>query len=515
MERISLLDGTSLVQNSSAETRNPGGYAGTELSFEIDTLNLISAQLNLNSSRTNDYSDQLSTLARGAQLLQQYRTNNTNSTLSKGWDASMNYQIGFHEDKGKLLTFSYRYLSYVDNLNSDLRFSERYAFSGSDYFQENLSAVSEHTLQADYVQTIKQVATELGVKWIDRRNESEFSSTALDGTVASGLGNNYLNDQQVWALYNSYQFKLLNWSVKMGMRLESTGVDVNFSSQAEQVQQRYLNFIPNLAAGRKIGKAGNLNIGFGRRIKRPGINKLNPFVDRSNPAFEGTGNPDLKPSLINNIMVGYGVSSKLAVTMGINYSWVKSLFVQASAFNTETQITRTTFENTGKAQAFDADLNLRYAITKAWNASVNLHGTYMLLEALNAGASLSNNWFFYNASVSTGYNLNAGWRLTAGLDVKSRNMVNLQGTSNGYIASFFGINKDILKNKLSFSATVNNAFTKNRNNIVETTGPNFLQTSTRLDYFRNYNLSLNYRFGKLKEGIKKNKRSINNDDLSN
>ena len=514
-ERISGLGGTSLMQNSSLRTRNPGGYIGTEFSFEIDTLNLLSAQLNVNGSRTKEYRDQLSTLNEGSTLLQEYRTNNLNRAVSKGWDGSLNYQIGFRANKDRLLTFSYRYLTYQNKLNSDVEFSERYAFSTPDYVQENNGNMNEHTLQADYVQKFNQVSMEAGVKWIARRNGSEFRSLMTEDATRPGLANSYRNDQQVWAVYNSYQFKLMDWTVKIGMRLESTMVDVNFDYEATQVNQQYLNFIPNVAAGRKVGKTGNLNIGFAQRIKRPGINKLNPFVDRSNPAFEVSGNPDLKPSLINSIMVGYGVNSRLAVNMGLNYSWVKSLFVQVSAFNTETQITRTTHENTGKAQALDADLNLRYAITKAWNASVNLHGTYMLMEALNDGTSLSNNWFFYNVSFTTGYNLRAGWRVTAGLDVKSRNMVNLQGTSNGYVASSFGINKDILKNKLSFSATINNAFTKYRANFVETTGPNFLQTSSTQDYFRNYNVSLNYRFGKLKEGIKKSKRSINNDDLSN
>jgi ferric enterobactin receptor len=514
-ERISGLNGSNtLMQDNNLETRNPGGYLGAELSFEIDTLHLLSAQLNVNGSHTNEYRHQLSTLVEDNTLAQRYRTANTNKTISKGWDASMNYQIGFRRSKDRLLTFSYRYLKYGNELNNNVRFSERLAFETPDYLQENDGYMNEHTLQADYVQQVKQVSMEAGVKWINRNNESDFSSLASDGAVSNNFSN-YFNYQQVWALYNSYQLKFMGWAFKMGMRLEATAVDASYNFMTDQVRQRYLNFIPNLAAGRKIGKNGNVNIGVAQRIKRPGINKLNPFVDRSNPAFEITGNPDLKPSLINNIMVGYGMNATLSVNMGLNYSWVKSLFVQASALNTETQITRTTYENTGKAQAVDADLNLRYAISKVWNTSVNLHGTYMLLEALNDGIPLKNNWFFYNISLSTGYNLVAGWRLTAGLDVRSRNMVNLQGTSNGYVASSFGVSRDMLKSKLSLSATVNNAFTKYRTNFVETIGSNFLQTASTQDYFRNFNLSLNYRFGRLKEGIKKSKRSINNDDLSN
>lgn len=106
-ERVSGLNGgTTLMQDNNLETRNPGGYLGAELSFEIDTLHLLSAQLNVNGSHTNEYRHQLSTLVDDNTLVQRYSTANTNRTISKGWDASMNYQIGFRRSKDRLLTFS-------------------------------------------------------------------------------------------------------------------------------------------------------------------------------------------------------------------------------------------------------------------------------------------------------------------------------------------------------------------------------------------------------------------------
>jgi hypothetical protein len=84
---------------------------------------------------------------------------------------------------------------------------------------------------------------------------------------------------------------------------------------------------------------------------------------------------------------------------------------------------------------------------------------------------------------------------------------------NSYFGYSASLNKDITKDKLSFSASVNNPFNKYRKNIRESFGPDFLQNNERIDYFRSFSVSLNYKFGKLKESIKKNKRGIKNDDV--
>jgi hypothetical protein len=93
--------------------------------------------------------------------------------------------------------------------------------------------------------------------------------------------------------------------------------------------------------------------------------------------------------------------------------------------------------------------------------------------------------------------------------------VNLQGTTNSIQSTSFSVNKDVVKDKLSLSAAVSNPFTKFRRFHNSTFGPDFDQFSDRWSYFRSFNFSLNYKFGKLKDGIKKNKRGIRNDDVQN
>ena len=102
--------------------------------------------------------------------------------------------------------------------------------------------------------------------------------------------------------------------------------------------------------------------------------------------------------------------------------------------------------------------------------------------------------------------------MPTGAAIHLRNPTGLQGSSNGSISPSVYGSKQLIKNKLSLSASVNNPFSKYRDAVTETTGSNFNQTISNQNYWRTFNFSLNYNFGKLKESIKKTKRGINNDD---
>jgi hypothetical protein len=131
-----------------------------------------------------------------------------------------------------------------------------------------------------------------------------------------------------------------------------------------------------------------------------------------------------------------------------------------------------------------------------------------------AGIMQRNQVWVVSSSSSLGYTLNSGWRFGAAVDVTGRNPTGLQGYSNGFVGTSLNINKPLIKNKLTFSAAVRNPFTKYRYNITQTNGNDFTQLTTGQLYFRSFTASLNYNFGKLKDAIKKNKRGINNDDVS-
>ncbi|RZK34065.1 MAG: TonB-dependent receptor, partial [Pedobacter sp.] len=67
--RITLNNPTNLWQYGSRDQSGKSGYAGAELSYEIDSLNLISAQINYNANDNESLSNQFSTLNNSQKLL--------------------------------------------------------------------------------------------------------------------------------------------------------------------------------------------------------------------------------------------------------------------------------------------------------------------------------------------------------------------------------------------------------------------------------------------------------------
>jgi ferric enterobactin receptor len=279
---------SELFQNADRESDNKNAYLGTELSYEIDTLNLISGQFNLNGSNGSGEFFQNSVLRNTTVVLQQYNLLTNEDSEGKGADAALNYQLGFRRDKNQLLTASYRYYGFINDQNTAQLFTNRTNYMLPDFQQVNESVMNEHTAQLDFVYPLKKLSIEAGVKGIFRTNESDFKYFSRDANdsyiIDPSKTNTFNNTQNILAAYNSYQYNLKNWSVKAGVRFENTVVDADFVTTASQVRQDYFSIVPSVAISRRFKTTG-INFGWNQRIQRPGINQLNPFVDRSNPVF--------------------------------------------------------------------------------------------------------------------------------------------------------------------------------------------------------------------------------------
>jgi ferric enterobactin receptor len=371
------IDPTVLDQRGWSRTDNKSGYVGYEVTYEIDTLNLLSAQLNVNGSRNSGAGFQSSLLNGGEEILERYNVNNNNTDRGNGRDASVNYQRGFKADKNRLLTFSYRYYGYDNKQKGNLLISDRINYDRPDYHQLNNQEFSEQTFQVDFVYPVKKLNIEAGLKGIMRDNKSDFQYAVFNPEnntyeVDLDMSNKYNNTQRVFGAYNTYNYNFKNWGVKAGARIEQTIVDADFISTDSKVKQNYFNLIPSVSINRKLKNNAGINFGYTQRIQRPGIWQLNPFVDRSNPSYERTGNPDLRPAYVNDLQLSFNKSKKGSVNFGLGYIHFRDLIFPIAVYNPETQVTRTSFGNTGNARLFTVNLNANYPINKKWNFSTNL-----------------------------------------------------------------------------------------------------------------------------------------------
>ncbi|WP_316766102.1 outer membrane beta-barrel protein [Pedobacter frigiditerrae] len=517
--RITLNNPTNLWQYGNRDQSGKSGYAGAELSYEIDSLNLISAQINYNANDNESLSNQFSTLNNSQKLLHSYQLQNNLDGRGSGIDAAFNYQLGFKKDKNRLLTFSYRYYDFsnsqynnVDVLNQIIDNTNPSLTALKDYQQENTGGSSEQTAQIDLVYPLKKVTIEAGVKAILRDNSSNFEflsvNPAGDFVIDATRSNNFDNKQNVYGIYNTYQFNIQKWGVKTGIRVEQTDIKLG-----NQINNNSINFIPSISVNRKFKNNSSINFGFTSRIQRPGINQLNPFVDRSNPNFESSGNPDLKPMIGQSFEATYSRFKKATLNIGFRAIIIDNLIMPQVSTDFSTNITRTSFANTGGAKLLGLNVNVNYPFTPKLRLALGAMGNYGMVHGEVNGVEIDKKGLMRKAFTSLTYRASKTLQATGSFNYNGPNL-SLQGTSNSFVASSFSVNKDFFNNKLTVSFAANNAFSKYRKAINYTTGPNFTQESYNQNYQRNFTTSINYRFGKLKDAIKKNKKGISNNDVS-
>jgi len=507
---------SELLNTGWRKFKNNHRYGGMDVSYEIDSLNLITVELNPYSGYNKLTKVQEFKLTSPAQITA-YSLLSNNRFNWDGFNASFNYQLGFKNIKDRLLTFSYAYNDGGNPQLNDLFFSNRQNYTVPDYKQQNEGRTKEQTLQLDYVHPIKELRIEGGVKSIFRNNTSNFEYMGLNANngnyeIDPTRTNTFTNNQNILGVYNSYSYTLTNWGFKGGLRLEETFVKADFISNASQINTHYFNLIPTFSINRKFKNETSLNFGFTQRIERPGIDNINPFIDRSTPNYESTGNPDLKAVLSNNFELTYSRFKKGSINLGLSYNYSNNAVQRIVKYSDIDKISRSSYANIGKNKALTSNLNVTYPLNTKWNLSINGNIGYTWIEGYIDGKSAKNDGFTGYIYLNTGYKFNHGWRATTTFSYNAAEVM-LQGKSGQYSYMSFSGSKELIKDRLTFSASINNPFTKYRYYRTFVQGDNFSQNYSGQNFNRSVNMSLNWKFGKLSNSIKKNQRNINNDDV--
>ena len=516
-------DQSVLTQNGLNTFGGYYSYASAELSYEIDTLNLLTSSIEVNKGKFKQANDQVSDQQNGdGSLAQRYHLVNDGHNTWSGVDVGINYQLGFKKDKNRLLTLSYKFSHSPYNQYNNVAINDEFNYTIPNYQQHNTAGSNVQTFQLDYVHPVKKLNIEAGAKAILRDNYSDFTSENLNSTtglyeINPSQTNNFSYQQNVYSLYNSYQLKLSKWVAKAGLRLEHTTINADFTSVGSSVKQDYNNFIPSVSLQRTL-KSSSINFGFTQRIQRPGIWQLNPFVDLSNPKFINTGNPNLRPELSNTFELTYSNFSKGSVNVGLSYAFsnnsiqnVTSIVTQTNALGKQDTVTKTTYQNLGSNKTLGTNISANYTLFKNLSLSLNAQLNQIWLEGSYNGQLYKNNGLTGNAFANLGYKLDNGYRFGIDAGYFSGSVL-LQGKSSHFVYTSYSVSKELFNKKLTVALAASNPYSKYFKFNSYTSTPDFYQQSVNQIRYSNYRISLNYKFGKLKSDIKKNQRGINNDD---
>lgn len=508
---------TQLYQQSTGTSKGYSVYPGMELSFHLDSLNLLSGEVSWGKSKSKEISTRAVAIV-SEYPLQGYSVRGMEYEQGSGIETAINYQRGFKANKKQVMTFSYRYQDDGDDLHNDVLVSNKINFTAPDYRQHNAERYTEHTAQVDYVQPVGKVLAEGGLKTIFRTNESDYRYSVLDNLTGiyepdltrTGM---FGYRQAVLAAYTCYSYNIGSWQLKAGARAEKTMIDGIYSEGMERIRNRYFNLLPNVYVFKKTGSKSSWSLSYTRRIQRPATAELNPFVDRSDPNFQSGGNPYLQPITSNVYQVSYLLSGKATLNVSFGGMFLNNIFNLLPYYDTATGVTVTTQQNYGKGRVLKNNISFTCPVSDKLNVAISSDVRHVSLQGVAFGNTIKNSGLDVYVNASGGYNMQYGWRINADVTFKKGGLLLPLGRMNGFVATSVSLNKDIVQSKLTLSAAVSNPFSKFRYADEMIKGPGFVQATHSEVYFRRFTVSLNYRFGMLKDGIKKTTRKIDNDDV--
>lgn len=514
--------GSVLNQSGRSKNQGPFQFGYLEGSYEIDSLNLITVGANLfrgdNTSKTEYAVEMLG--RNGSELLPSYsyNRNSRSNSVFGSTDINVDYQHSTHK-KGELLTLSYRFNQSPNNSESYTELLDVVDYPlMSDYPQWTINdaATNEHTFQFDYTTpTWKNHTLEAGVKYIYRGSDSEtdrryYRDSIQDWESVYDANSDFRHNQHIYSAYLGYAMKFGKFGTKLGVRGEGTSLNVKYAYEPSMnFKTNYFDVVPNLTLSYQITQSQQVRVGYNMRIRRPGIRYLNPYINDNDPLNISYGNPNLDSEKSHNIRLNYSIfTQKFNMNLSGNYRFVNNSIEQYTWVNDQ-GISETTYGNIGRTRSVGAFLYASYSPVSMLRIFTNAGMNYEKLQSTEG--NLANDGFSGRVFAGAQLTLPKDFRIDLNGGYFSPR-INLQGKSSAMYFTGISLNKSFFDKKLTVSLSCNNPFWKTIKMESNTADDTFNMKTVSYNHARDFRLSVSYRFGSLKDVIKKVKRGISNDD---
>ncbi len=512
-----------------------------EASYEIDSLNLISASFGLwgGGNSSNGGSNYVGNSPLDNHLLYQYGIGSHSKSSWYSIDGGIDYQRLSPTIKGRMFTLSYKVNTRPQTSDSYSEYDIAYGHDDwTDYLRrlqdqhnDGSQNTTEHTFQADYTTPIGEMHTiESGVKYILRNNSSDndrylrTSAENADYVFDNEYSTHYRHQNDIIAAYLGYGLKWKKLSGRLGVRYEHTIEDVKYLlGRGDDFRKNYDDVVPSASLGWKLTDLSNLRVGYNMRIYRPGIWYLNPYLDDSNPSSISQGNPELDSEHSHAFDLSYSnFTPKFNINLSARYSFTNNSIQSVTSLVSEDDIPDfsedkktgkdvlyTTYQNIGKSRNLNLSAYVNWNATKATRIYANLFGGYTSLKGADGLENDGWNLFAFGGAQQT---FKHDWRLSVNVFGQTP-WIMLQGKGSSFFSYSVNLNKSFLNRRLSLSAFASNFFQKYNKFESHIEGQGFLQDSWNKYPQMRFGFSVSYRIGELKASVKKAARTITNDDV--
>ncbi|MDR2119895.1 MAG: TonB-dependent receptor [Tannerella sp.] len=108
-------------------------------------------------------------------------------------------------------------------------------------------------------------------------------------------------DEQTTGAFMTFDIKLPFADINAGIRTEYTSTAIRSDNGQYDLKRDYFNLFPSITVSRKINEHLDVATYYRRRIQRPSFSSLNPAFTYRDSLTYVTGNPRLKPAIIDNL----------------------------------------------------------------------------------------------------------------------------------------------------------------------------------------------------------------------
>lgn len=255
-----------------------------------------------------------------------YRTQSLPSQLYgdyKNLSISPYYDIQL-DTVGSKLKLNYNYVSNkTDSKNSLVAET----FSGDFETMEDRSTSQNNvvndfkinSLNIDFEFPWDSYKLDTGFKFsqFDTDNDISFYDTTSGTPVLDTvISNRFLYEERIYAGYINVNKKFSeNFHASIGLRYENTSVEGNSITQQERFTNDYDNFFPSLSLSYDPSERNSFYLSYNKRILRPTLFDVNPFRVYQDAFNFSVGNPNLLPSITDNVELGYVYNGNLSLAL--------------------------------------------------------------------------------------------------------------------------------------------------------------------------------------------------------
>jgi len=516
------------------------GYRGSgSLSYDFNSFNSFNSNIALNQGGFKAVGGG-STTSDIASNMFSYSNSADSHTVFGGFDWNNDYVHKFKKD-GHQIDIAGEWSHGITDFNStSLYTTNAYETNslGADLMSVDNGVNNEYTLQADYTLPVNdKFRIEAGGKTIVRRISSVFDnynglSNGADLTAPSTFthndttSNKYDYNQNVYAAYTVLTFTLPKaYALQVGARVENTQINGAPSSATQSIppfNNSYTTFIPTLAVSKTIGNQ-TFKITYTKRIQRPSLTYLNPFVNESSATSESKGNPQLQPEISQYAELNYSTYIGASViNLSTYYKYTNNLIegILYPIMVNGKPATLTQYQNVGSNSSWGASFfgSINPIKIVTIRGSINAY-TY---DPTPSGVFFSyqtddNTYISYNAFLSGSVSLKNGFSAESFVILNSPKH-SIQGVTPSFSLWIIGLKKEFWNKQASLGLNTFDPFTEDKAFNSSIQGKGFTQFSNTEFPFRSFGISFSYHFGKVKfadpnDPTQQKKKGVNNDDL--